>query len=273
MPVTAEHLRIAARIDARIKQLDALGLLEVQILSEMADDMPGFHHLMVSTTGPEMDALCDEFAGFYRFAQILETLAHGIASGKIKVPGGRSVSEEERMAAAIDLRVRQLEAKGIGGAALLERMLGHVLDLQRIWSTSDESLAALCRQYPGLYRYGMLMEAAAEAESKKATTSYGHLPALPASVRATLAQLLTDGATLERGFQTVLDARGQPNQWVQIEVLEDHHERWTRSLAGLPGALRSADVPDESRALLRRILEPMAKRIDQLQRQVAAQRG
>ena len=62
---------------------------------------------------------------------------------------------------------------------------------QQQWSTvSDESLAFLCREYPGLYRYGMLMEEAAEAESKKATTSYGHLPELPASVKAMVAQLL-----------------------------------------------------------------------------------
>jgi hypothetical protein len=61
-----------------------------------------------------------------------------------------------------------LEAKGIKGSALLEHMVGHILDLQQIWSTaSDESLISLCRQYSGLYRYGILMEEAAEAESKK----------------------------------------------------------------------------------------------------------
>ena len=68
---------MAARIDARIKQLDALGRLEVEILPEMAEYMPDFHHLMVSASGPEMDALCAEFSGFYRFAKIIETLASG----------------------------------------------------------------------------------------------------------------------------------------------------------------------------------------------------
>ena len=94
MPVTAEHRGMAGRIDARMKQLDALGLLEVEILPEMADFMDDFHHLMMNS---EMDALCDEFAGFYRFAKILETLAAGIASGKVKVPGGRTVSKENRI--------------------------------------------------------------------------------------------------------------------------------------------------------------------------------
>ena len=174
VPVTAKHRRMAARIDRKMKQLDALGLLEVEILPEMAEYMPDFHHLMMNTSGSEMDALCEEYAGFFRFAKILETVASGIASGKIKVPGGRIVNKEHKLAAAIDLRVRQLEAKGIGGAAMLEQMVGHILDLQWLWSTvSDEKLAFLCRAYPGLYRYGMLMEEAAEAESKKAKTAYG----------------------------------------------------------------------------------------------------
>jgi hypothetical protein len=175
---------MAGRIDARMKCLEALGLPEVEILPEMAEFMPDFHHLMMNASGPEMDALCAEFAGFHRFAKILETLAAGIATGKIKVPGGRTVSKEHRIAAAIDSRVRQLEAKGIGDAALLGQMVGHILDLQWLWSTvSDEKLAFLCREYPGLYRYGMLMEAAAETESKKAKTSYGHLPPLPDSLK------------------------------------------------------------------------------------------
>jgi len=101
---------MAVQIDRKIKQLDALRFLEVEILSEMAEHMPDFHHLMMNTSGADMDALCDEYAGFYRFAKILETLASGIASGKIKVPGGRTDNKEHKLAAAIDLRVRQLDS-------------------------------------------------------------------------------------------------------------------------------------------------------------------
>ena len=168
-----------------------------------------------------------------RFPKIMETLASGIASGKIDVPGGRTVNEEHRIAAGIDRRVRQLEAIGIGGDALLERMVGHVLDLQRLWSTvSDESLAFLCREYPGLYRYGMLMEEAAEAKSKKAAIShaYSHLPPLPESAKATVSRLLTDGAMLERDFQAAFDAPGQRDMWVEAELLEAHHQQWTAAI-------------------------------------------
>ena len=260
---------MAGRIDARMRQLEELELSEVEILPEMADFMTDFHHVMVNASGPEMDALCAEFAGFYRFAKILETLAAGIASGKIKVPGGRTVNKEHRIAAAIDTRLRQLEAKGIGGAALLEQMVGHILDLQWLWSTtSDEKLAFLCREYPGLYRYGMLMEEAAETESKKAKTSYGHLPQLPDSVKPTVARLLTEGATIERGLQTILDERGQRDMWVEIEVMAGYYEDWMAQLAGLTDILRAAHVPKESHAMMMQVFEPMAQRIIYLHRQV-----
>jgi len=265
---------MASRIDRKMKQLDALGLLEVEILPEMAHYMSDFHHLMMNTSGPEMDALCGEYAGFFRYAKILETVVSGIASGKIKVPGGRTVNKEHKLAAAIDQRVRQLEAKGVDDAALLKQMVGHVLDLQWLWSTvSDEKLAFLCREYPGLYRYGMLMEEAAEAESKKAKTAYGHLPELPDSVKATVAQLLTDGATLERRLQTILDEQGQRDMWLEIEVMEGHYEHWVAQFAGLTNELRAANVPEESRTMMKQIFEPMAQCINHLHGQVFAKQN
>ena len=139
MPITQEQRRMAARIDARMVQLDALRLAEAEIISGMVEYMPDFHDLMTGTSSESMDALCQEFSGFYRYARILETLASGIASGKLKVPGDRSVSNDHQIAAAIDQRMCQLEARGIGGAALLDRMVGHVLDLQRLWSTASVS--------------------------------------------------------------------------------------------------------------------------------------
>ena len=74
-------------------------------------------------------------------------------------------------------------------------------------------------EYPGLYRYGMLMEAAAEIENQKAKTAYGHLPVLPDSVKPTVAHLLTEGATLERGLQTILDEQGRRDMWVEAGSL------------------------------------------------------
>src|SRR5688572_22614311 len=100
-----ENRRMASRIDERIKRLDASGMQETEILPAMEEYMADFRYVMMHASGREMDALCDEFAGFYRFAKILETLASGLASGEIRVPGGRAANEERRLAAAIDQRV------------------------------------------------------------------------------------------------------------------------------------------------------------------------
>ncbi len=267
-----KHRRMAAKIDKKIKQLDALGLLEVEILPEMADHMPDFHHLLMNAPHSELDSLYEEFSGFYRFAKILETVASGIASGKIKVPGGRTVNKEHEIAVAIDLRVRQLEEKGVSDAGLMEQMVGHILDLQWLWSTlSDEKLIYYCREYPGLYRYGTLMEEAAIAESKKAKTSYGHLPEFPDSIKAIVSQLLTDGATLEREFQSILDGQAQQrDMWLEIEVMAGCHEHWVSRFAGLTDELRDANVPQESVEIMKQVFEPMAQRINHLHSRAVA---
>jgi hypothetical protein len=269
MPLTTQHWDMAARIDVRMRLLAAQSLIEVEILSEMEEYLPDFHQLIMTATSTEMDALCEKYAGFFRFAKILETLASGIASGKIKVPNGKTVNKEHKIAAAIDLRVRQLEAQGITGGVLLEQMVGQLPDLHWLWSTvSDEKLMLLCRQYPALHRYGILMEEAAEAESKKAKTSYGHLPPLPDSVKSIVAQLLTDGATIERGLQTILDGQEQRDMWLEIEIMESHHEHWVAQFAGLANLLLTAHVPRESQVMIMRIFEPMSQRINSLHAQV-----
>jgi len=60
--------------------------------------------------------------------------------------------EFRRMAAAMDLRIQQLTAEGVHGLALIERMIGHLPDLHRIWvATSDYQLATLCNDFPWLF--------------------------------------------------------------------------------------------------------------------------
>jgi len=273
-PVSAEHRRMAVRIDARFKQFEAQGMQEAEIFAAMSESLPDFHHLIVATSPSAMDTLCSEFAGFYRFAKIIETIAAGIAAGKVDVPGGKTVNEEHRIAAAIDQRVRQLEATGITGAALLEPMVGHMLDLQRLWSTtSDETLASLCRKYPGLYRYGVLMEAAVVAQAKQPANAYSHLPELPDSLKAVVSKLLSIGTTLEGGLQSIIDATGQRDLWMEIELLEEHYQNWTAHWTSLPDALRATPIPEESRLLMMQLFEAMAQRINHLRGQIAEKRG
>jgi len=52
----------------------------------MADYLPAFKRLMDTSTGDDMDQLAARYAGFYRYAKILEAVAADIRSGKIVVP-------------------------------------------------------------------------------------------------------------------------------------------------------------------------------------------
>lgn len=81
------------------------------------------------------------------------------------------------MVADIDQRARQLAAERVTGLALLNRMAGHVPDLQHIWTAAtDQQLAALCHEYPGFYQYASAMEEAAQAERINPSSAYRDLP-------------------------------------------------------------------------------------------------
>lgn len=93
------------------------------------------------------------------------------------------MQEIRQVAAAIDLRVRQLEAQGIKGPAIADHMFGCMAGLQRIYDTaSDETLIDLSRRYPGFHHYASLMEALSEknqAMMEAGTHPHGDLPVLP----------------------------------------------------------------------------------------------
>jgi hypothetical protein len=58
------------------------------------------------------------------------------------------------LAAEMDQRVRQItaDAPSTTNRALIEQMLGFLPGLQRVWTTtSDDTLANLCSEYPGCY--------------------------------------------------------------------------------------------------------------------------
>jgi hypothetical protein len=83
MSVTKRR-RMVESIDRKMQQLNVLGLLEVEILVAMTDDMQDFHYLMTHAPRHEMDAFLAEYDGFFKFAKIIETLAEIIEANKIK---------------------------------------------------------------------------------------------------------------------------------------------------------------------------------------------
>ena len=76
------------------------------------------------------------------------------------------MNEFRRLAAKIDQHMQQLSALGVNDApAIINRMMGYVPDPHKIWvGTSDDQLIALSNEFPGFYRYALIMEEAFEAE-------------------------------------------------------------------------------------------------------------
>lgn len=86
MLLTKQQTRLASTIDTHVKRVLAHGGGDKALLVSLADYMGTFKQLMDMSTGEEMNALCQRYDGFYRFAKLLERLAEGIANGSISVP-------------------------------------------------------------------------------------------------------------------------------------------------------------------------------------------
>jgi len=277
MALTREQLWIAAKIDTRMQKLVRGGKDDRAILAAMADHMPTFKQLLDSTQQGDMDQLTRKFPGFYRYAKILESLAAGIQSGAMPAPGrsepprqSTPVTGHRQLAAAIDLRMRQLAEEGVSRPAIIGRMAGYVGDLAKIWNTtSDAQLAALCDEYPGFHTYATLMEEAAEAERRKPARSYDGLPEFPDALKQQLSSLLSTAATLERDYQSVLDARS-PAASPELLSLGKLHTQWQADLARFIAAIQDASVPQASRDLVLPLLERMAQQIAEREARVQA---
>ena len=84
--VNAEMLAIAVNIHARVLGLLLEGCEGVTLFAKMGDDMPAFKRLMDRVGQEGLDELCERFDGFRYYAELLEMVASGIASGEIIVP-------------------------------------------------------------------------------------------------------------------------------------------------------------------------------------------
>jgi hypothetical protein len=175
--------------------------------------------------------------------------------------------DASQIAAAINLRVRQLEAQGITGMALANHMIGHMQDLHRIYNTaSDRTLRDLCRRFPGFERYARLMEEVSEqnqAMVAAGTHPYGDLPELPEPLKASLLHLMRGAAELEREFQAAVD--GGRND--QVDRLTAMRQRWADDLRKLVHQFRLSDVPLHSQTLVQQVVTAAAERIERMGRE------
>lgn len=83
---SAERTRIVSMIDQKVKTMLKAKRDRLELLNEMYEEMTEFKKVMETSTPVELSELCRQYSGFHQFSQILEELASGIQSGKIKVP-------------------------------------------------------------------------------------------------------------------------------------------------------------------------------------------
>ena len=276
MALTAKQRWIATKIDTRMQKLIRTGADNTAIMAVMADHMPAFHQLLSTVQSADMEQLIRKLPGFYRYAKILEAFAAGIQSSAIPVPGRKepprqttSSIDYRQLAAAMDLRMRQLTEEGVPRSAIIDRMTAYVVDLGKIWNaTTDDQLAALCDAYPGFHAYAVLMEEAAEAERRKPARPYDGLAELPDELKEQLSSLLSTAAKLERNYQSVLDAAGMsaPTSW--LLPLSGLHDEWEADLTRFRAAIESADLSQTSRDMVLPVIERMAQQIDELEARV-----
>jgi hypothetical protein len=161
--------------------------------------------------------------------------------------------------------------EGVPQSAVIERMTAYVLDLGIIWNaTTDEQLAALCREYPGFHSYAVLMEEAAEAERQKPARPYDDLPELPDTLKEHLSSLLSTAAKLERDYQSVLDAAGKSAPMSWQPPLSGLHAQWEADLTRFRVTIQDASVPQKSRDMVLALLDRMAQLISKLEARLQA---
>ena len=85
MEISKNQRERAQRIDTFVNTIFENGGSEEDILTGMFDYMNDFKVLMDELPNGGVDFLCSQYQGFFRFAKLLERLAEGLQSGKIKV--------------------------------------------------------------------------------------------------------------------------------------------------------------------------------------------
>ena len=176
------------------------------------------------------------------------------------------MNEFRRLAAKMDQHMQQLAAQGVNDApAILHRMMGYVPDLHQIWvGTTDDQLMALSHEFPGFYRYALIMEEAFEAERHKGSRPYDGMAPLSEPHKQRAAQLLATAATLERGYQAFLESGNAKVAQPQVHEMDKLHQQWLSDLESFKRALRAQGAESMALEYVNEAFGHLAERIKKL---------
>lgn len=173
-----------------------------------------------------------------------------------------SMKEFRRLAARMDQHMQQLGVEGVTGAPeIFNRMVGYVPELHQIWvNTSDQQLMALSREFPGFYRYALIVEEAFEAERKKASRPYDGMETISDQHRQVGERLMTTAATLEHGFKA-FRASGLSIFDSKIKELNVNHTQWISDLNDFKSTLRASGIDPQVLDYVDQVYGNLAERI------------
>ena len=177
-----------------------------------------------------------------------------------------TVREFRRMAAAMDLDIQHLAREGVHGPVMIERMVGHLPDLQQIWTgASDHQLTTLCQEFPGFHQYARLMEEAADERPQQTLASLRRPARAALCSQGSDGCALTTAATLERRYRAVLDADPSAERQFEVIDLNRLHRAWLADLEQCTSLLQRSAVPQKTIDIFLAAFHPIDARIAQMQ--------
>lgn len=84
--LTAEQQQLAKIVHDYASRFPPTENGDGQLLQGCYDYMSAFKQVLDSSSKVQMDYICLQYPGFFRFAKMMELLAQGIADGVIQVP-------------------------------------------------------------------------------------------------------------------------------------------------------------------------------------------
>ncbi|EGY29572.1 hypothetical protein Rin_00004490 [Candidatus Regiella insecticola 5.15] len=84
--LSSEQRHMIKLIDDHATKFPLSDVGDEQLLSSGYDFMPAFKRIIDSTSKLQMDYICQQYEGFYRFAKLMERVAQCLADGVIEVP-------------------------------------------------------------------------------------------------------------------------------------------------------------------------------------------
>jgi hypothetical protein len=124
---------------------------------------------------------------------------------------------------------------------------------------------ALSNEFPGFYQYAVIMEEAAEAERQKSSRSYDGLQQFNETHKKMMSNLLTNAATIERGYQSLLES-GKPLLDSSRSELNTLHQRWLADIESFRNLLIKNKTETTAMEYVDMALDRIVQRIAELEK-------